>query len=805
MNTNTSDAPLFPNPPTPDPDTVSINNRCRLQTRDGYRVVTVSGVVLAHHAMGDRLGEALAMVSLVDQGWALQTEVACAFDCSERTVRRNQRRAEEGGLAALGRPRGFPKGQARTHPSRSRKVQQWKAQGVSNREIAQRLGITEKAVRKTLRRLGWREACADQPLLPFPDADPKLSAPTEPAPTSPAPQAPNAPPAPSDRAAAASATISTSADPKLSAAPAVRDGSLPLSLDRDAADRSVDRLLACLGLLDDALPVFGRSSDVSGAGVLLAIPALLESGMIDVAREVYGSLGPAFYGLRTTLVTLFLMALLRVRRPEGLKEHSPRDLGRILGLDRAPEVKTLRKKLTRLAAFGRAAQFGRALAERRVASHGHAVGFLYLDGHVRVYHGKHRIPKAHVARMRICMPGTTDYWVNDAHGEPLFVVPTEANQGLVKMLPPILEEVRELVGERRVTVVFDRGGWSPKLFKKLIDEGFDLLTYRKGRSRRVARKCFAVHDGAIDGKAVRYVLADQGVRLSSGLRLRQVTRLADDGHQTPVVTSRRDLPAVEVAYRMFSRWRQENFFKYLREEYALDALASYEVEAADATREVPNPVRARLDAELRQARAELEQLQAEYGLEALTNREELRRTMRGFKIANAPVARSIVAAMKRVMDLERRRAEVPTRVPVGEVVQGEVVKLAVDRKHLTDILKMVAYQAEGELLRVLAPQYRRAEDEGRTVIQNALAVTGDIDVVGEELCVALEPLSSPHRTQALRALCENLNATRTRFPGSPLRLRFELKRAPEPCSAFPGPRTGKRRSEGVEPDNLERG
>ena len=73
------------------------------------------------------------------------------------------------------------------------------------------------------------------------------------------------------------------------------------------------------------------------------------------------------------------------------------------------------------------------------------------------------------------------------------------------------------------------------------------------------------------------MLADQGVLLLGGkLRLRQVTRLSDDGqHQTPILTSRRDLPAVEVAYRMFERWRQENFFKYLREEYALDALVDY--------------------------------------------------------------------------------------------------------------------------------------------------------------------------------------------------------------------------------------
>ena len=56
------------------------------------------------------------------------------------------------------------------------------------------------------------------------------------------------------------------------------------------------------------------------------------------------------------------MELLRIKRPEMLKEQSPEDLGRVLGLDRAPEVKTVRRKLSRLATVGRATEFGRALA-----------------------------------------------------------------------------------------------------------------------------------------------------------------------------------------------------------------------------------------------------------------------------------------------------------------------------------------------------------------------------------------------------------------------------------------------------------
>src|SRR5207237_6625252 len=156
------------------------------------------------------------------------------------------------------------------------------------------------------------------------------------------------------------------------------------------------RLRACLGLLDDAAPLFVSGERIPRGGVLLAIPALVESGLFELASARYRSIGPAFYGLRTSLVALLLMALLRIKRPEALKEHPPEDLGRLLGLDRAPEVKTLRRKLTRLAIFGRATQFGRALAQKRVAARGSALGFLYVDGHVRIYHGQRTLPKAQV-------------------------------------------------------------------------------------------------------------------------------------------------------------------------------------------------------------------------------------------------------------------------------------------------------------------------------------------------------------------------------------------------------------------------
>ena len=740
-------SPLFDPPSAPD-DLLVVNGRVQVRTRDAHRVVTARGMVLAHYAVGDRMAEVHAMVSLVEQGWAEQLEVARAFDIDDRTLRRQQRRYEEGGLSALGRSGGYPKGRPRLSSSRAARVRRRKEAGHTTREVARRLGVDEKAVRKQLRAMGWVEQHAARQLdLALAGADPNLSG------------------GHAAKPAAAEPVPAPCADPNLSGAEETA-----ICLDRDPSDRRLDRFLAFLGMLDDAVPLFGSAKAVPRAGVLLAIPALLDSGVIEIAREVYGSIGPAFYGLRTTVITLLLSALLRIKRPEGFKEHSPPDLGRLLGLDRAPEVKTVRRKLRVLASFGRAADFGRQLARRRASRVGAALGFLYVDGHVRVYHGAHDLPKTHVARMRLALPATSDYWVNDAKGDPLFVLTAPANAGMVQMLPTVLAEVRQTVGDRRLTVVFDRGGFSHKLFASLLASGFDLLTYRKGAFRHLPRSRFKRRSSVIEGRQVEYELADQTVRLKPGLSLRQVTRLSPSGHQTPVLTSRRDLSDVEVAFRMFERWRQENFFKYLREEYALDALVDYDTEPDDPTREVPNPARKAADQRLHDAVAEMNTLKAAYGLDALFSMEDLK----SFAQRNRSRGDQLLNALGKVVRLERQRARTPVRVPVG-CIREEVLKLDTERKHLTSVMKTVAYQAESDLLRLLAPHYRRSEDEGRTLLQSAFNSAAEIEVTADELRLTLAPLSSPHRSRAIAGLCRELTARRVAFPGTSLVMRWGVR------------------------------
>jgi len=353
----------------------------------------------------------------------------------------------------------------------------------------------------------------------------------------------------------------------------------------------------------------------------------------------------------------------------------------------------------------------------------------------------------------------------------------------VKDLKALLPELHELVGDRRVTLCFDRGGWSPELFWELQQAGFDFLTYRKGRTRKEPASSLVpvCHREAHK----EYLLSDRRVRLKlprakgrpNSFLVRQVTA-QKDGHQIQILTSRLDLEAVEVAYQMFSRWREENYFRYGRRHFALDALDSYKAYDDDPERSVPNPAKAQLRRKLRRARQQLSEAEAAYGQAAEGNQESQRRTMRGFKIANADLGQQLQAARERVRALEVQVQDTPSRLPLKEVAPGTQL-LDAESKLVTHGVRMSAYNAESALARLLAPHYPRAEDEGRALLREAFRDSGTLEIVDDHLEVRLNHLSAPRRTRALAALCDQLNQTETRYPGTDLVLRYSVNQPPE--------------------------
>jgi hypothetical protein len=695
-------------------------------------LVVVHGLATFAWDAGDEAGRRLAAVQLVRLRAASQGQVAGAFGVDPVTVWRWDQALAADGVAGLVPARRGPKGASKLTPQLVERIAGLDAAGATLREIAAVTGVSTFSVRNALGRVpsGGQDAAADaaagDPLPVLPD-------------------------------------------------PVPRDG---------------ERALARWGLLGEgAAPVFTPGARYPLAGLLLALPALEGTGLLGAAREVYGRLRDGFYGLTATLLTLAFLALAGEPRAEGATRVPPAALGRVLGLDRAPEVKTIRRKLGELAAAGKAADLIMTLARHHAAARPGALGFLYVDGHARVYYGRRQVQKTHIARLKFPAPATMETWVTDQDGDPVFMVVAEPSDSLAGELRRLLPALRQIVGgERRVTVCFDRGGWSPALFADITAAGFDVLTWRKGPAPDVPAETFTTITCTDDrGRRHEYELADSTVELgiSEGPRkgqtvtFRQVTRLvpAKGGgtRQIHVLTSRDDLPPGEVCWRMSSRWREENYFRYARTRFALDALDSHAATPDDPGRKVPSPARKTAAARVRHAEAAAQAAEAARDAALLQLRSPApgQAAYLSNQVINA-LAAPVEAAWRELEQADRAAADIPARIPLGEIAP-DMVRLDAETKQITHAIRMAAYNAETALARALDGHYARAGDEACALIREALTASGDIIPGDGELLIRLDPLTAPRRTQALTALCDQLTAAGARYPGTDLILRYEVK------------------------------
>jgi hypothetical protein len=539
------------------------------------------------------------------------------------------------------------------------------------------------------------------------------------------------------------------------------------------------------------------------AGLLLAIPALQATGLLPCATKVFGSLRNGFYGLDTMLVEGVLRALAGQPRAEGATRVDPAALGRVLGLDRGPEVKTIRAKITDLAATGRAEELLAAMARRHVsrldATNPDLLAVFYVDGHVRANQGGAKVAKTHLSRLKFPAPATVETWVSDASGDPVLVVMADPGASLAMELRRLLPDLRRAVGDdRRVLVGFDRGGWSPVLFEHMGAEGFDVLTWRKGLAQDVDPSLFTDAAYTDDtGRTHQWRVADTTVDLPVGehdevFTMRQVSLTvannktgrqehpAASTRQIHILTTRTDLPVEQVIYRMGSRWRQENYFRYARMHFDLDSHDAYATTDDDPTRLVPNPAKKKAHKQVLAARARYDRALAATDA-ALLNAVS---PPTGQTVLITNTDHDSLTADRRAAESNLDAAQhahraIPARLPLAQVNPGQQV-LDVQTKLISHAIRIAAFNTATALARDVRVHtgYARANHEAHTLIRQALTGSGDIDPSDDTLTVRLDPLPTQRATTAITQLCEHLTATQTRYPGTDLILRYEVKTRP---------------------------
>jgi hypothetical protein len=556
------------------------------------------------------------------------------------------------------------------------------------------------------------------------------------------------------------------------------------------------RMLASLGKMESAPSEFCQPQEsVCNGGVMLALPALLAAGLLKHASRFF-KLPSGFYGLEHIFLLLGMLTLCRIKCVEQLRSTAPGEWGKLLGLDRCPEAKTLREKISLLSTEGDAAGWSAELCESWMVHEPIASGTLYIDGHARVYHGHQtKLPRHYIARQRLCLRATTDYWVNGLDGLPFFRLNQAVDPGLVRALEeqivpqlegcvpnqPTEEELDADPLRMRFRLIFDREGYSPGFFKRMAEKRIACQTYHKHPGEDWPVSEFTPCEVPLMmGGTAEMLIAERGSYIGSSpneqLWVREVRKLTSRGHQLSIISTDWQAEKEQVAGPQFGRWYQENFFKYGIEHFNLDRQIDYQLEEVDDTTRVVNPAWRKLDGEVRKRavkqhrrKAKLHDLELAGPLEASKAESYMGKT--------TVLSDEIKEEEDAITALKTKRKQAGKHITVAELPEEErFLKLATRSKSFIDTIKIIAYRAETAMAHIVREKLNaHHQDEARTLIRDICTTPADLrpDPQAKTLTVTLHSLATPKLNAAVAHLCEELNASETLYPGTDLRMIFK--------------------------------
>jgi prepilin-type processing-associated H-X9-DG protein len=556
------------------------------------------------------------------------------------------------------------------------------------------------------------------------------------------------------------------------------------------------RVLASIGKLSCAPASFDAPcADVRCAGVLLALPALLVCGLLKHSSRFF-ALPKGYYGLESIFLLLAFMALCRAQKIEKLRYTPPGEWGKLLGLDRCPEAKTLRQKIRLLCAGGDALAWAAELCQEWMFADPAASNVLFVDGHCRVYHGAQTaLPRHYIAREKLCLRATTDYWVHGLDGLPLFKVNQAVDPGLIKtleeiivpeleMLVPGQPSAAELAAEplrQRFRIVCDRESFSPGFFKRMNAKRIATQTYLKSPGEPWPEAEFQDHSvRLLNGNTVTMRLAERGALLGKGasaIWTREVRKLCLSGHQVSIVSTEWLATLAQIVAPQFGRWYQENFFKYARAHFDLDGLIDYQLEAVEDTTRVINPAWRELDGEVRKLAGQLKTHYQKLGSLRAPGEMSPEKTA-SYEAHAADLMSGIETANQELDVLKASRRRQSKHITVAELPEeARFMKLATRSKHFVDTIRLIAYRAETAMAGTIkeclhACHQEEARAVAREICQNEADITPNAGA--KTLTVTLHGLANPKHNAAAAHLCKALNETAMTYPGTDLRLVYQM-------------------------------
>lgn len=556
-----------------------------------------------------------------------------------------------------------------------------------------------------------------------------------------------------------------------------------------AATRVGQRTMAAFGKIETTPLEFESCQSLPYGGVLLMIPFLIQNGLLTY-RDHYRELDKGYYYIEVIILLLALMYLCRIKSVEQLKQVSPGEFGRLLGLDRIPEVKCMRNKLRMITSQQKATGWMMDLGKNWSSQEENE--FYYIDGHVQIYHGnKARLGKKYVSRQKLCLPGMQEFWVNNQDGAPYFFVTGQVNEKLQEaikgqILPKLLtqmparysdEELESDAELSRFTLVFDREAYSPVFFQELWELfRVAVLTYRKNVKDVWDTKDFTTVQLKIDGVKTEMDLCEKQIILDK-VAMREVRKLNKNGHQTSILTTNKKINTHSVGIHMFARWTQENFFRYMRQDYRLDSIVQNTVDQIDKDFAIVNPEYNNVSYKLKKIREKISRRKAQlFTIQESINTNDLD------KVAKLESKQSIKHEELNLLcgkedQLLTQRKSMNYKITIQDMPESvKYNSLHLESKKFQNVIKMICYRAESSMANILLPYFKKSKDEKRSLIKSFIQTPIDLicDNRSKKMTISLYSQSNPRMNKAAEKMCALLNATETKYPGTDLQLHYQI-------------------------------
>ncbi len=483
------------------------------------------------------------------------------------------------------------------------------------------------------------------------------------------------------------------------------------------------------------------------------------------------------------LATLFFSIANGLKSIEALKLVNPRDLGCLLGVERAPDKDVIRKRLHKLAEANLSGSlmdaFARVLLEKQRIDD----EVFFIDGHFLPYYGLHVIAKGYYTVRRLAMKGNELYVVSDLKGRPLFSL-TESHE--IDFRPIIALAADKLIelGIRRPVLTFDRGGYGVNFFSELGQKA-DFVTWAKYISdmqlKQISDDCFT---GSLSLNEKKYRVAEQSREVSESvqtakkegrvtpvkmqLRLVVIENTAT-GKRVGIFTNNRSKPAETIAYYMLSRWGDsENLYKELMAQFNLDYHPGYDINELQEQPLVDNPDITLVKKAIGFLAAEIDSLlESQRQIQIRLNQRQDKRLTK--KLAD--VIKELEQKNVQKGQLDEKLKALPDKVSIIELLDGKPMsRCDLEKKKLYDLMQFVMLHSFERLQELFEPYYHDTRDI-KPVLRMICRQSGVLKLIGDTLIVLLDRIDRKKHREAAIQLCHHLNRANITLKG---RVKFKL-------------------------------